>query len=385
MRQASVRSAFRRRIVHELAFCYALARVSLISVIQPVARPKPRPAFEIREATPAEYSAVGEVTAAAFAAGAYGHLPTSAERAALLRDAEGRAASGTLYVAVASGSAELAEGTVVGTASLLRAGSRHSRLAQPGQAELRLLAVLPSARGTGLGEQLTRVALERAAELGAEELVLDTGELNVAAQRLYERMGFERFEPEHANDAEVPLVTYRYPLQHDARRDVLVRLMRDEEVDAVAALSERAYAHDYSLNDSYRASIVDVAGRAMQHQVWVAVDSSTGALLGTVSTPRDGAVMTELPEPGEMDFRLLAVDPDARRRGIGEILSSRVLLLGRLRRVSRVVMNSGPEMVGAHKLYGRLGFERMLDREPVLTMPDGRELKLLSFGYAITA
>lgn len=375
----------RRRIVHELALWCSSSRVGLISVIQPVPLAKPRPAFEIREATPAEYSAVGEVTIEAFAAGPYGHLPTSAERAALLRDAAGRAASGTLFVAVATGITEHAEGTIVGTASLLRAGSPHSRLAQPGQAELRLLGVLPAVQGAGLGEQMTRVALERAAELGADELVLDTGALNLTAQRLYERMGFEKFVPEQANTAEVELVTYRYPLQHDARGEVRVRLMRNDEIDAVAVLSERAYAHDYSLSDSYRASIVDVAGRAEQHQVWVAVDVATSALLGTVSTPRDGGVMTELPEPGEMDFRLLAVDPDARRRGIGEILSSRVLLLGRLRRVSRVVMNSGPEMVGAHKLYGRLGFERLLDREPLLTMPDGRELKLLSFGYAITA
>ncbi|MFF3601937.1 GNAT family N-acetyltransferase, partial [Kitasatospora indigofera] len=165
--------------------------------------------------------------------------------------------------------------------------------------------------------------------------------------------------------------------------EVLVRLMREEEIDAVAELSERAYAHDYSLSDSYRASIVDVAGRAGEHQVWVASDTETGALLGTVSTPRAGAVMTELPQVGEMDFRLLAVHPDARRRGIGELLSRHVLLLGRLRGVPRVVMNSGPEMTGAHKLYERLGFERLLDREPLLTMPDGRELKLLSFGYSI--
>lgn len=363
-----------------------LRRVSLISVIQPEPRQLPRPAFVIREATPEEFATVGDVTVTAFQHGPYGHLPTSAERNRLLRDAEGRAASGTLLVAVASGTGAHAEGTVIATASLLRAETEHSRLATGEEFELRLLGVLPEARGLGLGEALTRVALERAVEQGASALVLDTGELNLPAQRLYERLGFERISMDQMRDAaqtaDVPLVAYRYPLQRPDG-EVLVRLMRDEEMDAVAELSERAYAHDYSLSDSYRASIVDVAGRADEHQVWVASDTETGALLGTVSTPRAGAVMTELPQVGEMDFRLLAVHPDARRRGIGELLSRHVLLLGRLRGVPRVVMNSGPEMIGAHKLYERLGFERLLDREPLLTMPDGRELKLLSFGYSI--
>jgi ribosomal protein S18 acetylase RimI-like enzyme len=358
-----------------------LRRVSLISVIQPEPRQLPRPAFVIREATREEFATIGDVTVAAFASGPYGHLPTSAERARLLRDAEGRAASGNLLVAVASGTGTQPEGTVIGTASLLRAETEHSRLATGEEFELRLLGVLPEARGLGLGEALTRVALERAVEQGASALVLDTGELNLPAQRLYERLGFELIS-DAAQTADVPLVAYRYPLQRPDG-EVLVRLMRDDEVDAVAELSERAYAHDYSLSDSYRASIVDVAGRAGEHQVWVASDTETGALLGTVSTPRAGAVMTELPQVGEMDFRLLAVHPDARRRGIGELLSRHVLLLGRLRGVPRVVMNSGPEMTGAHALYERLGFERLLDREPLLTMPDGRELKLLSFGYSI--
>lgn len=350
-------------------------------MIQPVTPQQPRPAFEIREATPPEFEAVGAVTVAGFRQGPYGHLPTSPARAALLRDAAGRAASGTLLVAVATGIGSHAAGTILGTASLLRSGSDYARMAAAGESELRLLTVLPEARGAGIGEALTRAALERALEQGSSALVLDTGELNLDAQRLYERMGFDRVQLAGGHQAEVPLAGYRFALQHDSA--VLVRLVRPDEHGVVGELAERAYAHDYTLNDSYRASIVDVAGRAARHQVWVAVDGTDGTLLGTVSTPHPRDVMTELPEPGEMDFRLLAVSPDARRRGIGEVLSRHVLLLGRLRQVSQVVMNSGPEMVGAHKLYERIGFERMLHREPIVTMPNGNKLKLLSFGFPI--
>ncbi|WP_160329738.1 GNAT family N-acetyltransferase [Microterricola viridarii] len=332
----------------------------------------------IRPALDSEAAAIGQLTERAFRAGAYGHLPVSDERRALLHDAAGRAASGSLLVAVDE------HDTILGTSSVLRADAAYARRANPGEAEVRLLAVDPEARGAGIGEALMRASLEVALEWGATALVLDTGDLNLAAQRLYERLGFEREAVIAGTGSAASLVIYRLPLQQRPD-EVLVRLMHDDETDAVASLSERAYSHDYTLNDSYRASIVDVAGRAAEHQVWVAVDTVTGALLGTVSTPRAGATMTDLAEPGEMDFRLLAVSPDARRRGLGELLSRHVLLLGRLRRVSQVVMNSGPEMLGAHKLYAHIGFDRLLDREPVMTFPNGNQLKLLSFGYALTA
>lgn len=332
----------------------------------------------IRPALDSEAIAIGQLTERAFLAGAYGHLPISDERRALQLDAAGRAASGTLLVALD------AQGELVGTSSVLRAGTEHARRANAGEAEVRLLAVDPEARGAGIGEALMRASLEVALEWGATALVLDTGDLNEAAQRLYERLGFEREAVVAGTGRAASLVVYRYPLQQEPG-EIFVRLMHDDEADAVASLSERAYSHDYTLNDSYRASIVDVAGRAAEHQVWVAVDRSTGALLGTVSTPRVGAAMTDLAQPGEMDFRLLAVSPDARRRGLGELLSRHVLLLGRLRGASQVVMNSGPEMLGAHKLYAHIGFDRLLDREPVMTFPNGNQLKLLSFGYALSA
>ncbi len=332
----------------------------------------------IRPALDSEALAIGQLTERAFLAGAYGHLPVSDERRQFQLDTAGRAASGAVLVAVDE------HGTLLGTSSVLRAGTAYARRAAAGEAEVRLLAVDPEARGAGIGDALLRASLELALEWGATALVLDTGELNLAAQRLYERLGFEREAVIDGTGLAATLVVYRFPLQQTPG-DVLVRLMQAGETDAVAALCERAYSHDYTLNDSYRASIVDVAGRAAEHQVWVAVDGATGALLGTVSTPRAGGVMTDLAQPGEMDFRLLAVSPDARRRGLGEVLSRHVLLLGRLRRVSQVVMNSGPEMVGAHKLYAHIGFDRLLDREPEITFPNGNTLKLLSFGYALTA
>ena len=63
---------------------------------------------------------------------------------------------------------------------------------EAGWPELRLLAVEPSARGTGVAERLVRECARLARELGARELGLHTSSSMAAARRLYERLGFER-------------------------------------------------------------------------------------------------------------------------------------------------------------------------------------------------
>ncbi|MCS5720300.1 GNAT family N-acetyltransferase [Herbiconiux sp. CPCC 205763] len=98
-------------------------------------------------------------------------------------------------------------------------------------------------------------------------------------------------------------------------------------------------------------------------EVWVAVDVATGDILGSVTLPRAGEALTELGRAGELEFRLLAVDPGARGRGIGRLLTEFVLDTARSRGASRVVMNSGTDMVVAHRLYESMGFARMSERE----------------------
>jgi len=59
------------------------------------------------------------------------------------------------------------------------------------EAELGDLAVLPEARGRGLGRWMLDAALAEAARRGARAVFLEVRESNVAARRLYERAGFE--------------------------------------------------------------------------------------------------------------------------------------------------------------------------------------------------
>lgn len=65
-------------------------------------------------------------------------------------------------------------------------------LAGPGEAEIRALAVVPEAQGTGLGRRLLDAVIARAAAAGVRRLVLLTQPDMKAAQHLYEQVGFSR-------------------------------------------------------------------------------------------------------------------------------------------------------------------------------------------------
>ncbi len=302
----------------------------------------PVASLRVREAEPADWPEVVRVSEAAFAAGPYGHLPVREKRQRFVRDVEGRAAAGAVLVAERAGE-------IVGTLSIARAGTGPSRLAVADEAEVRLLAVSPTAQRLGVARRLMLAASETALGWGASALVLDTGGKNFAAQALYEGLSYQRTsEPSESDEAEgrIPHVDYRLQLQPDPA--VIVRLVRPHEIDAVAELSLRAYELEYNISGNYRDDIVSVGERAAAHQVWVAVDARSGELLGSVATPKPGEHLTELPESDdELDFRLLAVDPGARGRGVGAILTTLVIELARLRGLRRVVMNSGPQTPSA--------------------------------------
>jgi ribosomal protein S18 acetylase RimI-like enzyme len=142
-----------------------------------------RDGIEIRIAHPEEYGQLGELTAAVYVAAGY----TSPDGAyiRLLRDAAARAREAELIVTVQGG--ELA-----GTVTYCRHGSPWAQLTAPGEAEFRMLAVTPAARGLGLGEALVRHCVGRAREDRCATLRLSTEPVMHAAHRIYQRLGFAR-------------------------------------------------------------------------------------------------------------------------------------------------------------------------------------------------
>lgn len=332
----------------------------------------------IRPIQPAEYPAEVALLRAAYGGGPYAaELDGNPEWERSVSDTAGRDADGRVLVAEEGGE-------LLGAASVLRSDSSHAKLALAGEAELRLVAVSPAAQGRGIGEALVRAGLEEALRWGAPALRLDTGIRN-PAQRLYARLGFERTgdrDGDRSGAGYGASLTYRFGLQD--RADVWVRLIRGSEIAEVSDLVLAAYRDEYPhLDPAYLADIADVATRAAKHLVWVAEDTATGELLGTVTTPRERELLTSVSLAGEMDIRLLGVSRGARGRGIGELLTRHSLRLAGIRGARQLTLETSPLMAPAQRLYERLGFDLFPERARVITLADGAELSLLTFGMPL--
>ncbi len=94
------------------------------------------------------------------------------------------------------------------------AGSHYAEVSRPGEAEFRMLAVAPAARGQGIGHALARWCVDRAREQGCTAVVLSSLDQMHAAHRLYERMGFRRLpERDWFPTPEITLVSYVLDLE----------------------------------------------------------------------------------------------------------------------------------------------------------------------------
>ncbi|WP_395830715.1 GNAT family N-acetyltransferase [Archangium violaceum] len=138
--------------------------------------------LELRTALPEDYPGVGALLVEVYVGGGF----SPAERAPVLRAVEPLAADGELIVARDE------RGGLMGTVTFLLSGSRHVELAREHEAELRLLAVAPAARGRGIGEALVTECIRRARDHGCQRLVLSTQPTMAPAQRLYMHAGFVR-------------------------------------------------------------------------------------------------------------------------------------------------------------------------------------------------
>ena len=143
---------------------------------------------------------------------------------------------------------------------------------------------------------------------------------------------------------------------------VSVRIARPAEYQAIGDLTVTAYralAVDH-LWGGYEAAIRDVATRAASSDVLVAVDTHD-IVRGAVTLVTDPASRwLEWTEPGELQFRLLAVDVSARAHGIGAALVRGCLERARDR---PVLIHTTRWMEAAQRLYERLGFVRRPDRD----------------------
>ncbi|MFD3518087.1 GNAT family N-acetyltransferase [Streptomyces sp. NPDC058657] len=149
--------------------------------------------------------------------------------------------------------------------------------------------------------------------------------------------------------------------------DILIRPAQLHEHSEVGDLTALAYLTDGHLTfgeeDPYLSVLRDARSRAEGAELLVAADTA-GTLLGTVTYAPHGSPLQDIGVPGEAEFRMLAVSPRARGRGVGMRLVRACIARAQAEEgVVRVVMSTSPTMLGAHRIYRRLGFVRTPQRD----------------------
>ena len=131
---------------------------------------------------------------------------------------------------------------------------------------------------------------------------------------------------------------------------------------AIADLTVRVYLDEQLASERYAVQLADVAGRADRSELLV-VRGVDGRGVASVALVLDGDFGEITESDDEAAFRMLAVDPAVRGRGVGELLVRACLDRARTAGKRRMVLSTDPRMAAAHRLYERLGFTRLPERD----------------------
>ncbi|TFV52417.1 GNAT family N-acetyltransferase [Blastococcus sp. TF02A-35] len=135
-----------------------------------------------------------------------------------------------------------------------------------------------------------------------------------------------------------------------------------EDFDRIAELTVGVYVDGGLASAGYAAELADVAGRASRAELLVVRDHD-GRVVGSVALVLEGDFGEVTESEDEAGFRMLVVDPAAQGRGIGAALVRECLGRARAAGKRRVVISTGTRMTTAHRLYERLGFTRLPERD----------------------
>jgi ribosomal protein S18 acetylase RimI-like enzyme len=147
---------------------------------------------------------------------------------------------------------------------------------------------------------------------------------------------------------------------------IAVRPAQPSEFDRLGDIVVAAYDAIGALDgdDEYVPELRDVARRAREATVLVAVDEATGAPVGCVTYVPDPAnPWAEHLREGEASIRMLAVDPAAQGTGAGTALVGACIDRARAEGRAAIFLHSLPVMTGAQRIYARFGFRRVPERD----------------------
>ena len=143
-----------------------------------------------------------------------------------------------------------------------------------------------------------------------------------------------------------------------------IRPAEPDELALVGELTLAAYVADgfTTVDDAYADELRAADQRAQQAQLVVAA-APHGDLLGTVTFVLPGTPWAEVSRTGEAEFRMLAVSPEHRGRGVGSALTQWCVDRAREQGCTGIALSTLPQMATAHRMYERMGFARAPERD----------------------
>ena len=129
----------------------------------------------------------------------------------------------------------------------------------------------------------------------------------------------------------------------------------------IGELTAGVYRDERLASDEYLGQLADVEGRAGRSHLIVARLGEQ--VVGAVALVLDGDFGEVTASDDEAAFRMLVVDPAVRGHGVGDLLVRECLDRARAAGKRRMVLSTDPRMTAAHRLYGRLGFSRLPERD----------------------
>ena len=145
---------------------------------------------------------------------------------------------------------------------------------------------------------------------------------------------------------------------------ITVRQATEADFDDIRRITRDAYlsAGFIEADNPYVKELENVEDRAKNALVWVA--ELDGKVAASTAITFAGQPYTDIALEGELEFRMLAVDPELQRGGVGRALVTAVIDYARsLEGIHTVSLTSMTPMTNAHALYKSLGFKRVPERD----------------------
>jgi ribosomal protein S18 acetylase RimI-like enzyme len=141
----------------------------------------------------------------------------------------------------------------------------------------------------------------------------------------------------------------------------VVRRARGADVVAASEAAVAAFLADGPLSHDQH-QLADAVAAGEVEGVYVAL-SPEGEIAGTACLFPSSSDHAHVAEKGEQELRLLAVPPHMRGRHVGEVLLRGCAWFAAASGATELVLSAQPTRAAARKLYERLGFERLPDRD----------------------